>query len=285
MAQDAHKRRFFLFIMLASVTGACAVPPVSPNGPRRNEPPYPVLLTENPQRAAAASVTWAQLLNQEAAANLPAIALRPVTATIQNLPDNLGALLYLPKVGTETQMSEEQTRESLRRFLSQSQKLIGADPAQLSLVQQITNADGSQTVVYDQRAFSYPLRGGYGRLELRFAFDRRVLSLSSTAIPDADKIQAALNVIKPTVKEDELSKQVTGHAFTYSDSAANKQTYTISSGNQINVKQLVVYPVLSSARSGVLEFHLAWEVGVTNAPVALIYVDAVKGDVIVASSS
>jgi hypothetical protein len=279
MAPKRHKRRLLLVILLASVAEACAaVTPVNPNGPRRNEPPYPVVLNENPQRRAAAATAWAQLLNEKAA-NQPAITLQPVTATIRNLPESFSTPLYLPKVGTDAYMSEEQTRESLRRFLNQSQKLIGADPSQLSLVQQATNPDGTQTAVYDQRPFGYPLRGGYGKIEIRFTSDRRVLSLSSTAIPEAARIQASLNAVKPTIKEEEIAKQLSGKTLSYTDAAGIKRTYAIAADNQISAQQLVVYPVLSPAK-GELDFHLAWEVAPTNAPVTVIYVDAVRGEVL-----
>ena len=156
-------RRIHLTLMaLLLGTAACATfQPVNPNGPRRNAPAYPVLLTENQQRRDDAATALAQLTQQRGAGISAAIVLQPVTATVRRLPDNLTAV-YLPHVGTGPDMNEEETRESLRRFLNQSQKLLGANPAQLSLAQQTREADGTNLAVYEQRPFSYSLRGGYG---------------------------------------------------------------------------------------------------------------------------
>jgi hypothetical protein len=280
MANDSYNGRMLLLPALSLFFTACAaIAPINPNGPRRNEPPYPVLLNADPQRAAAAATAWANLLHEKPERSKSSIALQPVTGTIRNLPDNPTSFLYLPKVGTGTAMNEEETAESLRRFLNETQQLTGADPAQLSLVQQQASADGTRTAIYEQRVFSYPLAEGYGKVEIHFTADRRVLNLTSTAIPNADKIQTALNLIKPSLKWEEVAKQLGGQTFSYSDKAGSKLTYTIGQGNQINVEQLVVYP-LPSPNSDALEFHVAWQVNLTNAPVGTIYVDAVKNEVI-----
>ena len=90
---------------------------INPGGPRRNQPDYPVVLIQNPQRQEAAANAWDRLSNQPVAANKSLVPLQPVTATIWNLPENLSTPLHLAKVGAGAEMSEEQTRESLRRLL------------------------------------------------------------------------------------------------------------------------------------------------------------------------
>src|ERR1700730_3523151 len=264
-------------------TAACAaVQPVNPNGPRRNEPAYPVLLTDNQQRKEGAAAGWAQLAQARGAVSPPAIALQPVTATIRNLPDNLSTPLILPHVGTGTEMNEEEARESLRRFLNQWQKLLGANPAQLSLAQQTKDADGTNLAVYEQRPFSYPLRGAYGRIEIRFANDRRIMSLSSTAIPDADKIQTALSAAAPRLKVQDVTTHLAGRKVAYTDSAGIQRSYVIGPESKMNIQQVVVYP-LSSNKPGTLEFHLAWEINLTDAPIKTIYYDALQDEVLTAS--
>lgn len=277
-------RTILLFVAVALSSAACAsVQPVNPGGPRRNQPPYPVVLADSSQRIEAAFATWAQLLNHQGVAGKPVVALQPVTATIQSLPGNLSGSLYLPKVGATAEMDQEETRESLRRFLNEWQKLLGADPAQLSLVQESTNADGTKTAVYEQRPFSYPLRGDYGRVEVRFGPDRRLINLSSTAIPDSQLIQSALSAATPQLKGEEIPAKLIGRTFTYSDSAG-QHTYTISPSSQINLQQLVVYPRLTLTKPA-LEFHLAWEISLANAPVKTIYLDALQDEVIAGSQS
>ena len=44
--------------------------------------------------------------------------LQPVTATIRRLPGDSGGTIYLPKVGSNAEMNEEETREALRRFIN-----------------------------------------------------------------------------------------------------------------------------------------------------------------------
>jgi len=277
------RRSHLTLVALVLGTAACAaVPPINPNGPRRNEAAYPVLLTENQQRRDDAATALAQLTQQRGAASSPAIALQPVTATVRNLPDNLSPF-YLPQVGTGPDMNEEETRESLRRFLNQSQKLLGANPAQLSLAQQTKEANGTNLAVYEQRPFSYALRGGYGRIEIRFANDRRITGLSSTAIPEADKIQTALSASIPRLKSEDVTTHLNGRKVDYTDSAGIQRTYIIGSVGQINFQQVVVYPLLSSGKSGSLEIHLAWEVNLTGAPVKTIYYDSLQDEVLAAS--
>ena len=271
-----------LVALLLGAAACATTPPVNPGGPRRGEPAYPVLLTDNQQRKEAATAAWAQLAQQQGESNSAPV-LQPVTQTIRNLPENLNTPLYLPRVGTGPEMNEEETRESLRRFLNTWQKLLGANPAQLSLAQQTKDATGANLVVYEQRPFTYPLRGAYGRIEIRFAGDRRISSLSSTAIPDADKIQTALNASVPRLKSEEIATHLGGRAITYTDSGGRQQSYVIGPGTTIEVQQVVIYPIVSSTKTGTLEFHLVWEINLTAGPVKTIYYDALEDQVIAAS--
>lgn len=277
-------RIIFLFVALTLGTAACAtVQPVNSGAPRRNQPPYPAVIADTSQRTEAVQAAWAQISNQQGIPGKSVVALQPITATIRSLPDNLSGSLYLPKVGATPTMSEEEARESLRRFLNEWQKLIGADPQQLSLVQEIAHNDGTKTAVYEQKPFSYPLRGDYGKVEVHFAADRRILSLSSTAIPESQRIQTALTAAAPRAKGQEILAKLIGRSFTYSDSVG-QHSYTIIPGNQPSLQQLVVYPRIISSNPAALEFHLAWEVNLTNAPVKTIYVDALQDDVLLVSN-
>jgi len=276
--------RIYLTLVTLLLGTACAtVQPVNPNGPRRNEPPYPVLMTDNQQRRADATTALAQLTQARGEASKPATALQPITATVSSLPDSLSTPLYLPRVGTGSEMNEEERRESLRRFINQWQKLLGANPAQLSLAQESKDTDGTNLAAYEQRAFSYPLRGGFGRVEIRFTNDRRILSLTSTAIPDADKIQIGLSTSAPRLKSEDVATHLAGRKISYRDSAGVERNYVIGSSGQINFQQVVVYPMLSATKAGTLEFHLAWEVSLISAPVKTIYYDALLDEVLAVS--
>src|SRR5258708_35402436 len=156
---EMNLRTTLIVFALAFGAVACAaVKPLNPGAPQREEPLYPFVISDVVARSEAATATWAQLSTQAGAATNSAPSLQPITATIHSLPNNPGSSFYLPKVGATSVMSDEETRESLRRFFKEWQKLIGADPLQLSLVQELTNADGTKTAVYEQTPFSYPLR-------------------------------------------------------------------------------------------------------------------------------
>jgi hypothetical protein len=274
--------RAAFLIALAVCMSACADRP-SPNaaGPRPNEVPYPVLMTDNADRREAALTAWTKLTNDQGITNAPAPELQPVTATIRSLPTQTNPPLYLTKVGEAATMSEEETRESLRRFITSASALLGAEPQQLSLVQRTDLADGTKKARYEQRPFRYPLRNDYGVLEITFAPDRRIIQITSTCIPEIEQLQRAGTGIRTRWTSDKVPEQIIGKTFTYTDATGNQQTLTIAQGQEITVRELVIYPRPRVNDPLVLEFHLAWEITIgheSNSPV--IYMDAVTDEII-----
>jgi hypothetical protein len=180
-------------------------------------------------------------------------------------------------------MNEEETRESLRRFIASARGVIGAEPQQLSLVRRVDTADNTKQAFYEQRPFRYPLRGGFGKLIISFAPDRRILQLNSTCIPDIEQLQRTGAGIRPRFEADKIAAQVSGRTFTFRDSAGDQRTLTVPQGGQLTVRELVVYPVPRPQDSSTLEFHLAWEIELGGgAPASLIYLDAVTDEIIAA---
>jgi hypothetical protein len=258
-------------------TQACAtMQPSNATGPRGNAAPYPVLLAEDNHREETAIAAINHLMGSGEGASTPA--LRPVTATVEHLPANFSPAVYLPKLGANPVMNEEETRESLRRFIRDWQGPIGADPAKLSLVERVDQADGSKIARYEQRAFRYPIRGDFGKLEIRFAPDRRVLNIASTCIPDADKIQTALTAVTIKLKAEDAVKQLTTGDITYSNASVTKLIFR-PVANQLEPHELVTYITAADSPTA-LTFHVAWEVGVANAPIKTVYIDAVTGQVL-----
>lgn len=270
-------QKAFVFLLLVVAVQACApIQPSNTAGPRGNEAPYPVLLAEDNHREEAAIASINHLLSSGEGATAPA--LQPVTATIEHLPINATPPLYLPKLGANPLMNEEETRESLRRFIRDWQGPIGADPAKLSLVERVDQPDGSKIARYEQRAFRYPIRGDYGKLEIRFTPERRVLNITSTCIPDADKIQTALSAVAIKLKAEDAVKQLTSNDVSYSNASGAKLIFRPAT-NQLEPHELVTY-ITSADNQTALRFHEAWEIGVTNAPIKTVYVDAVTGQVV-----
>ncbi len=275
-----HRRAALCALLALLSCAACATTPApDATGPRPNEPPYPVLMVETPNRRAGALQAWAKFTTEQGIADAPAPELQPVTATIRALP--AGAALHLPKVGDAVPMSEENARESLRRFINSVALLLGAQPTHLSLIQRVDAADGTQRAIYEQRPFRYPLRGGYGIVEITFAPDRRVLQITSTAIPEIEQLQRAGAGVRPTWPAEKLGAQLAGKTFTYTDAAGGQQTLTINQAEDVVVRELVIYPRPRAADPTVLEFHLAWEITLKSDPSgAAVYLDAVTNELL-----
>lgn len=268
-----------VLLALALAAGSCApLQPPGATGPRGNEPTYPVIFASDDQRREAAQAAVSRLLQPANTGTAPQ--LHRVTATIESLPANPTSPLYLPKLGAAPVMTEEETRESLRRFIREWQELIGADPSKLSLVDRVDQPDGTKLATYNQRPFRYPIRGNYGKLLIRFGPDRRVLNISSTCIPEADHLQTALAAVSPRLQAEEVITAVRTNSINYADPAGTQLNLNVPGTSQITPRELVIYIVPSKSNPDVLEFHLAWEVELTNAPVKKVYVDAVNGEII-----
>jgi hypothetical protein len=277
----------WLCAALALLSGACAAtPPPSATGPRPEGPPYPVVLAESAERRQGTLAAWERLASEQGiAASAPAPELQPVTASVRSLPA-LPAPLSLPKVGDAGNTSqskqkwEDATTEALRRFIDSNARLFGAEPQQLSLVLLTDAADGTKKAKYQQRPFRYPLRNGFGELEISFTDDRRILQITSTCIPEIEQLQRAGTGIRPRYSSDEAAQKLIGRSFTYTDATGSRHDDTIQVGDAVTIRELVVYPILRPGQTDALDFHLAWEVFLTRLPNYAIYLDAVTDELI-----
>lgn len=266
---------FVLAVVLFSV--ACAAfRPTDPTGPTTDVRLYPIGLADPAARLEEASLAWYQLSQHHGLPARTPVNLDPHTATLQSLPANLTTPIYLPKVG-DTEQTEEQTRESLRRFIVEWQRLIGAEPDELSLVERVDEPSGIKLARYEQRPFRYPLRGGYGNLTIRFRNDRQVVALSSNCLPNAERLQSTLASVNPQITGEDAVNALKAQPIT-----TGQQTITLPANAVLEPRQLVVYALPPTGQTGGLELHLAWEINVSNGPVKTIYFDAVSSQVIAA---
>lgn len=272
----------FACAALAALNAGCAAASrgVDPTRPRAGAL-YPVALSASEDRGRAARDAWARLLADQGIASQTPPELRPVTATLAALPSPSGAPLRLPSVGGEDGKAptEEETRESLRRFLASAATPLGALPSELSLVSYEDAGVGLKRAIYQQNPFEYPLRGGYGRVEITFTPDRRVTSLSSTAIPDAERLRRALAAApQDRITAEKAAASLAGRTLTYADASGNTQTRTVAAQGETSVRELVVYPLQAEDDPSTLELHLAWEIAVGGGDGTLrVYIDAVTG--------
>lgn len=276
-------------VLMSACAGATR--PAETGRPRAGEAPYPVTLAANETRREQALAAWRVITGPGMSDAMPAATpqagvapeLQFVTETLRNLPT--ASDLRLPRVGGtggETPTKEE-LRESLRRFLESAKALLGVELTELSLEEYVEAADGTRRARYQQRPFDYPLRGGYGRVEIAFTTDRRILSLSSTAIPETDRLRRALRDVRQQVTNDKALASLAGRTITLTDEAGAQRARTIAASDQLTVRDLVIYPLRRATDAPALEFHLAWEVAVGGGEPLLVYVDAVTGEQIAAA--
>ena len=286
--------RLAFAVALISTAGACAGSrDPDPARPRADGPPYPVIIAANAERREQALAGWAAIARDNNVRNEPPPQLQPVTATISELPATLEAPLRLPLVEIRDEdgqvranSEEESRRESLRRFITAAGALLGVAPQNLSLVARTDEANGTRRARYLQQPFPYPLRGGFGLLDIAFTDDRRVVSLSSTAIPDTERLARALALVRPQqLTADQAIERVRGRSFTLTGGNASTPTYTVAPGDTVVPRELVIYPVRPTADAAALELRVAWElaVGQRTTPY-LVYLDAIRGEIIAAQT-
>jgi hypothetical protein len=282
--------RLIVALMLACAAGACAAASRKPEaGTPRADPTF-VTLAADKDRSARALASWAALAHDAGLAIPPPTPeLEPITASLRAIPQQAVGRLRLPLVEIKSggaqatkENTDEATRESLRRFITSARDVLGVTLDQLSLVG-IRDEGTSRVAVYEQRPFRRPLRNGYGRVEIRFAPDRTVLAMSSTAIPDATNLGRAIGQLRPReMPADQVAARIKGRAFTYTNASGAQQTYTVAANDAVNVRDLVIYPVARAGDAGALDLHVAWEATVGD---ALIYVDALTGEIIAATQA
>ena len=270
-------------VALLLVSACAAFQPTDANGPASNLPQYPVALPDLGNRLEEASTAWYQLSQRYGLPGKTEANLQPYTATIASLPANLPAPIYLPKVGSQTNPTEEDTRESLRRFISEWQRLIGSDPNQLSLVERVDEPSGVKIARYEQRPFRYPLRGGFGHLEIRFRSNGQLVGFSSTCIPNADRLQATLSGLPPRVTGEQAVNHIKTQSITTTNATGQQQTISLPANAVVEARQLVVYAQPSKVPPSGLEIRLAWELDVTNGPISKVYLDAISDEIIATS--
>lgn len=282
---DIGRQLILTLILAAAMTGAgcAAFQPTDAGGPTSNAPLYPIGLSEVGTRLEEASLAWYQLSQRYGIPGRTEAVLHPYTATLQSLPTNLAAPIYLPKVGSRANQTEEETRESLRRFIVEWQRLIGAEPNQLSLVERTDEPGGVKVARYEQRPFRYPLRGGYGTLEVRFRSDGQLVGFSSNCIPNADRLQAALAGLTPKVTTEQAVTHLKQQGVAITEVNNRQQTLALPANAVVEARQLVVYVQPSKDPSSGLEIRLAWEIDIAHSPITKVYLDAISDEIIAAS--
>lgn len=275
-------RRFALLAALCMSMAACSGALSPATGSKGTAIVTTPTLRADPQRRAAALSNWGTLTAAQGINNPPAPELDPATSTIRSLPQSAAGSLRLPKVGSSPIMSEDDTREALRRFITSAGTLIGAQPQQLSLLAPAVKGGTVRDAEYRQRPLRFPVRGGYGRLSIRFDADRHISEISSTCIPDIGKFERLYADVVPRSTPEQVASRLAGHTFAETTADAGGRTFTPAQG-EITVGELVIYPRPRANDPVVLEMPLAWEVKTAGPAPHILYVDAVTDEIIAAS--
>jgi hypothetical protein len=278
-----RSKSFFILLLSLLTTSCSALQPVDPNGPTANAPQYPIAISDLNTRLEEASLAWYQLSQRYGLTGKTEANLHPYTATLESLPPNLPGPIHLPKVGSQTNPTEEETRESLRRFIVEWQSLIGALPNELSLVERIDEPSGVKVARYEQRPFRYPLRGGFGTLVIRFRSDGQLVGFSSNCIPNADRLQATLTGLTPKLTSEQVVDRIKTQPVTVTNVSGQQQTISLPANAVVEARELVVYAQPSANPSSGLQIRLAWEIHVTNGPISKVYLDAISDEIIATS--
>ena len=133
---------------------------------------------------------------------------------------------------------------------------------------------------YEQRPFRYPLRGGFGSLVIRFRSNGQLVGFSSNCIPNADRLQAALNALTPKVTGEQAVNHIKSSPITFLNAGSQQQTVSLPANATVEARQLVVYAQPSKTPPSGLEIRLAWEIDITNGPLTKVYLDAISDEII-----
>ena len=161
MASKLISRSLLVLIPIACAlftSGCAALQPTDTNGPRSSLSSYPIVANE-PAGVERAMLEWQKLSQTYGLPANSSVDLQPLTGTLNTIPLNSSASVFLPKVGSNPVQSEEETRESLRRFLAEWQELIGASFGQLSLVERTRRGKGDKDCAIRAENFSLSVAG------------------------------------------------------------------------------------------------------------------------------
>jgi hypothetical protein len=102
----------------------------------------------------------------------------------------------------------------------------------------------------------------------------------STCLPEAERLQASLSQVVPTVTAADAVKQVRNSDVVYLNSSGQSLTYHATASYEVTAIELVTYVFPTTGRTDALEIHIAWEVSTGTNPRRLAYVDAVDSKIL-----
>lgn len=252
---------------------ACARPHPPENNPLQSKAEnYPLVIEANAARQQAAEEAWALFLAEY---RLPDAKpdFEPVLFTPRALPSALANRINLNTKGSA--FGEAEAAEALRRFIEHASAILSSDHRgsssltlkDLSLIT-FSNEGSIYRAVYQQMNYPFPLANGYGELRLVLSKTGALLQMSSRLVPTLEL------PTRPAIESSAIADKLLNREFTYTSIAGQPLHYKVARREEINVKDLVVYPKLEKDK---LLFYLAYPVEVGRGTTWTVYIDAIKG--------
>jgi hypothetical protein len=252
------------------ILAACAAPGQGTvNTPQAQ--PYPSVIADSDARQQAAQEAWKSFFEQYGLSGVK-IELEPVLNTPRSLPLESKGRININK--RNAPFGEIEAKEMLRGFIERNRGLLSGDPKNptlnlkdLSLVTFTTDQSYYQAT-YKQVSYPFPVAANYGELVLTVSKNGILHQCRSTLIPILDLPSMA------EIKPEDLNSRLINREFTYTNIAGMRQSYRISSQNEIVVGELVVFP---KRESGKISIHLAYPVEAGSGMLWTVYFDAING--------
>jgi hypothetical protein len=84
------------------------------------------------------------------------------------------------------------------------------------------------------------------------------------------------------LRSREAVQKLRENGLTYIDARGTKLNVKFPAASEVTPRGLVIYVLAAGDKLDALEFHLAWEMELGNAPVKIAYIDAINGETVAA---
>jgi hypothetical protein len=93
-------------------------------------------------------------------------------------------------------------------------------------------------------------------------------------------MQTTLSALTLRLNAEDARQRLREKGVTYTDAKGNKSNFDLPATGETTPLGLVTYILASPNNPNALEFHLAWEMALSNAPIKIAYIDAVNGEIV-----
>ena len=116
----------------------------------------------------------------------------------------------------------------------------------------------------------FDIRCAVAMVRSRFNFlpNRVVRNITSTCLPDAERLQSALAPVTPKLTAADAINVVRSSDISFTNASGQLTTAQVGANEEVTPVELVTLVFPTSGRTDSLELHIAWEINVGATPVA-----------------